>query len=123
MNCPFCHNSEILNLATAQPLMDEKELLAFLQKRQGLLDGVCITGGEPTLRNDLPELFREIKKLGFKTKLDTNGTNPAMIKKLVDETIVDYIAMDIKAAPDNYENLAGVGVDMVQQIYAKIKAA
>lgn len=110
--CPFCHNSEILNLATAQPLMDEKELLAFLQKRQGLLDGVCITGGEPTLRNDLPELFREIKKLGFKTKLDTNGTNPAMIKKLVDETIVDYIAMDIKAAPDNYENLAGVGVDM-----------
>lgn len=109
--CPFCHNSEILNLATAQSLMDDRELLAFLKKRQGLLDGVCVSGGEPTLRPDLPELFREIKKLGFKTKLDTNGTNPEMIKYLAENLLVDYIAMDIKTAPEHYDTLAGTWVD------------
>ena len=110
--CPFCHNSELLNAATADPLMDDVELLGFLSKRQGLLDGVCITGGEPTLRPDLDKLLKEIKKLGFKTKLDTNGTMPEVIKKLVDNNLVDYIAMDIKTAPEHYELLTGVTGDM-----------
>lgn len=110
--CPFCHNSELLNAAIAEPIMNDDELLAFLQKRQGLLDGVCITGGEPTLQQELPNLFRKIKELGFKTKLDSNGTNPDMLKKLVNETLIDYIAMDIKAAPDNYKYLTGVTTDM-----------
>ncbi len=106
--CPFCHNSELINPKIAQPLMDEQELLEFLQKRQGLLDGVCISGGEPTLQPDLPYLLKEIKKLGYKIKLDTNGTMPKVIKHLTDNNLVDYIAMDIKTSLENYSNLAGV---------------
>lgn len=106
--CPFCHNSELINPKLAQPLMDEQELLEFLQKRQGLLDGVCISGGEPTLQPDLPYLLKEIKKLGYKIKLDTNGTIPKVIKHLADNNLVDYIAMDIKTSLENYSNLAGV---------------
>ncbi|MBQ0067694.1 MAG: anaerobic ribonucleoside-triphosphate reductase activating protein, partial [Phascolarctobacterium sp.] len=106
--CPFCHNSELINPKIAQPLMDEQELLEFLQKRQGLLDGVCVSGGEPTLQPDLPYLLKEIKKLGYKIKLDTNGTMPKVIKHLADNNLVDYIAMDIKTSLENYSNLAGV---------------
>ncbi len=87
--------------------MSEHELLDFLKKRSGLLDGVAITGGEPLLRPDLADLLREIKALGYAVKLDTNGSFPARLKALVGEGLVDYVAMDVKNAPDRYGETAG----------------
>lgn len=104
--CPFCHNFE-LAARPAAPLMDEEELLAFLQKRQGLLDGVAITGGEPLMRRELPELLRKIKALGYLVKLDTNGSFPKRLKEVVAEGLVDYVAMDVKNAPERYGKTVG----------------
>ena len=104
--CPFCHNFELASRPLA-PLMTEQELLDYLQKRKGLLDGVAITGGEPLLRPDLAELLRKIKALGYAVKLDTNGSFPARLKELVGEGLVDYVAMDVKNAPDRYGETAG----------------
>ena len=78
LRCPFCHNASLV-LTSPEPAMTEDEFFAFLKKRKGLLDGVCITGGEPTLRKDLPEFIRKIKEMGYLVKLDTNGSNPAML--------------------------------------------
>ena len=117
MRCPFCHNAELID-GTAAPVMDDKELLAFLEKRKGLLDGVAITGGEPTLRKDLPDLFRRIKAMGYPIKLDTNGLHPDRLKALLDEGLVDYVAMDIKNCPEKYAVTAGletVDLDKIQQ--------
>ena len=104
--CPFCHNSDLLG-ATGPEGITQEELLAFLKKRQGLLDAVCITGGEPTLQNDLPQLIREIKELGYLVKLDTNGTRPEVVKALEEEKLIDYVAMDIKNSPARYPETAG----------------
>lgn len=104
--CPFCHNAGLL--AGAPEQLSEEELLSFLKKRQGLLDGVCITGGEPTLYKELPQLLKKIKALGFFVKLDSNGTNPAMLKSLVSDGLVDYVAMDIKNSPNRYGQTAGI---------------
>lgn len=104
--CPFCHNFELV-AKPAAPLMTEEELLEFLQKRKGLLDGVAITGGEPLLRKELPDLLRKIKALGYAVKLDTNGSFPARLKALVEEGLVDYVAMDVKNAPDRYGETVG----------------
>lgn len=104
--CPFCHNAGLL--AGAPEQIPEEELLSFLKKRQGLLDGVCITGGEPTLYKELPQLLEKIKALGFSVKLDSNGTNPAMLKSLVAAGLVDYVAMDIKNSPVRYGQTAGI---------------
>ena len=105
--CPFCHNSGLLG-APEQPPIPTAELLDFLKKRQGLLDGVCITGGEPTLHKELPDLLRQIKDLGFAVKLDTNGYRPDVLKALVCDGLVDYVAMDIKNCPDRYAETAGI---------------
>ena len=105
--CPFCHNSPLLG-QPEQSLIPTEELLAFLKKRQGLLDGVCITGGEPTLHKALPELLRQIKNLGFLVKLDTNGYRPEILKSLVTQGLVDYVAMDIKNCPARYAETAGI---------------
>lgn len=105
--CPFCHNSGLLG-AAEQPLIPEAELFAFLRKRQGILDGVCITGGEPTLHKDLPELLQKIKDMGFLVKLDTNGYRPDVLKDLVSRGLVDYAAMDIKNCPSRYPETAGI---------------
>ena len=107
LRCPFCHNAELID-GTAEPVMDETELLAFLEKRRGLLDGVAITGGEPTLRKDLPDLIRKIKALGYPVKLDTNGMHPDRLKAMLDEGLLDYVAMDIKAGPENYAQTCGL---------------
>ena len=104
--CPFCHNSDLLGGAGPEGLSVE-ELLAFLKKRQGLLDAVCITGGEPTLQNDLVDLIRSIKALGYLVKLDTNGTRPEVVKALAEEKLIDYVAMDIKNSPARYPETAG----------------
>ena len=105
--CPFCHNSSLLS-ASAPEEMTPEQLLSFLKKRQGLLDGVCITGGEPTLSPDLGNLLEQIKVLGFSVKLDTNGTNPRMLKELVRAGLIDYVAMDIKNSPRRYPQTAGI---------------
>ena len=105
--CPFCHNSELLT-GHPEPLMTVEEFLAFLKKRVGLLDGVCVSGGEPTLSPELPELLAAIKALGYGVKLDTNGSRPAVLKALVAAGLVDYVAMDIKDAPSRYAQTCGV---------------
>ncbi|MBQ9930461.1 MAG: anaerobic ribonucleoside-triphosphate reductase activating protein [Oscillospiraceae bacterium] len=105
--CPFCHNSGLLGAAQDETIPVE-ELLSFLRKRTGILDGVCITGGEPTLQSDLPALLRQIKALGYHIKLDTNGSRPDMLKALVEEKLIDYVAMDVKNCPDRYGETTGL---------------
>ena len=105
--CPFCHNYELLD-GTAPAVMDDGELLQFLQGRKGLLDGVAITGGEPLLRKDLPDLLRAIRELGFAVKVDTNGNHPDALEALLREGLVDYVAMDIKNSPEKYALTAGL---------------
>lgn len=105
--CPFCHNSDLLGKDGPEPIPEET-LLAFLKKRVGLLDAVCVTGGEPTLQKDLPDLLTKIKAMGYLVKLDTNGNKPDVLKSLVEEKLVDYVAMDIKNSPARYGETAGV---------------
>ncbi|MFH1049139.1 MAG: anaerobic ribonucleoside-triphosphate reductase activating protein [Patescibacteria group bacterium] len=112
--CGFCHNPELVlpELLKNQPKIDELEFFDFLGMRQGKLDGVCITGGEPTIWRDLPEFIKKIKDLGFLVKLDTNGTNPKMVKKLIDLNLVDYFAIDIKNSPEKYEKTVNANVNI-----------
>lgn len=102
--CPFCHNTPLLGDGD---LIPEEEFLAFLKKRQGMLDGVAITGGEPLLHLDIADLIRKIKALGYAVKLDTNGAFPERLQELIDEKLIDYVAMDIKNAPEKYELTSG----------------
>lgn len=114
--CPFCHNSGLLTDGGEQ--IPVEEFLAFLKKRQGLLDGVCITGGEPTLYPELPALLTQIKALGFAVKLDTNGSNPGVLKALVEAKLVDYVAMDIKNCRERYHATAGsnhIDMDAIEE--------
>ena len=105
--CPFCHNSELIG-GTAPTELTDADLLAFLEKRHGLLDGVAFTGGEPTLRKDLPALLASIRAMGFATKLDTNGNHPDALKDILDAHLVDYVAMDVKNSPEKYALTIGV---------------
>ena len=107
MRCPFCHNAELLD-GTAPAVLEEEELLAFLRKRKGLLDGVAITGGEPLLQKDLPEFAAKIRELGYPVKLDTNGTYPDRLNRMISEGLVQYVAMDIKNSMDRYAETAGL---------------
>lgn len=109
--CGFCHNSGLLG-AGDEEFMTMDEFLAFLQKRTGLLDAVCVSGGEPTLSKELPDLLRGIKDLGFAVKLDTNGSRPEVLKALVTAGLVDYVAMDVKNGPTAYAATVGVINDM-----------
>ncbi len=105
--CPFCHNSELLN-PNAETVMTEEELLDFLKKRAGLLEAVCLTGGEPTLRKDLLRFISLIRGLGYKVKLDTNGFNPDALSRLIEEGLLNYVAMDIKNSPKRYAETVGL---------------
>ena len=109
--CPFCHNWKTLITNHEMEAIPFEEILSFLRKRIGILDGVVISGGEPTLMPDLKEKIIEIKKLGYLVKLDTNGTNPEMLEDLVNSKLVDYVAMDVKNSLFNYENVSGVKPD------------
>ena len=115
--CPFCHNSELLG-HDGEPFMTEEAFLAFLQKRVGLLDGVCVSGGEPTLYAGLEELLRRIKALGFAVKLDTNGSRPDVLRSLVEKGLVDHVAMEVKNGPRHYAEttgIPGVALDKVEE--------
>lgn len=117
--CPFCHNSELVlfniptnshprggNSVQKVKLIPEAEVFAYLKKRQGLLDAVVITGGEPTLQKDLIDFIKKVKKLGYLVKLDTNGSNPELINRLITNQLIDYVAMDIKTSLDKYSKCA-----------------
>ena len=104
LRCPFCHNTPLLHGTQDIP---EEEVLAFLKKRRGILDGVVFSGGEPLLSSDLEELICKVKALGYQIKLDTNGTFPERLKALLESNLLDYVAMDIKNAPDKYAKTAG----------------
>ena len=115
--CPFCHNATLVLNPDSQPLKEEHEVFDLLKKREGRLEGVVITGGEPTLNQDLPDFCSKIKEMGLLVKLDTNGSSPAMVKGLIDSGLVDYIAMDIKASPDNYANAVGLKTFSMDNIF------
>ena len=120
--CPFCHNSS-LALADGNEL-DIDDIFSFLEKRKGVLDGVCISGGEPTLHHDLEDFVKKIKDMGYKVKLDTNGTNPKAVQSLVEKKLVDYVAMDIKNSPHKYATTAGVqsiALDSILQTISIVK--
>ncbi len=105
--CPFCHNA-LLVTQKPEALISEEEFFSFLGKRRGILDGVCITGGEPTLQKELIPFIKRIKAMGFLIKLDTNGYRPEALSEIIAEGLADYIAMDIKAAPEKYSLAAGL---------------
>ena len=118
--CPFCQNSSLVTEIINVPEIDENEVLSYLKSRQGILDGVCVTGGEPTLQSDLKEFIQKIKNLGFKVKLDTNGYNPKILKELIDLSLLDYVAMDIKNSIDKYPITCGVKSLKIENILSSI---
>ena len=111
--CPFCQNASLVLPERFGAELTQEEVLAFLRKRRGILDGVAITGGEPMLHADLPDFLRKIRALGFPVKLDTNGSFPERLREVIDEGLVAYVAMDVKNAPALYAKTAGVnGLDL-----------
>lgn len=104
--CPFCHNGDLVLHPDGANTYSEEEIFTHLNKRKGILDGVCITGGEPTLQADLADFIRRIRALGYAVKLDTNGYRPDILKTLCNEGLLDYVAMDIKQAPSHYNDIA-----------------
>lgn len=114
--CPYCHNSELID-KDVEPLMEDDELLSFLEKRKGLLDGVAFTGGEPLMTSGLEELIVKIRELGYLVKLDTNGSFPDRLKNLLDKGLVDYVAMDIKNSEERYAETVG----LPQVNFSKVK--
>ena len=110
--CPFCHNASLVLPKEPLETIPTEEFLAFLDSRVGRLEGVCVSGGEPTLMPDLVEFIREIKKRGFLVKLDTNGSHPHVIRALIDEGLIDYVAMDIKNSPERYGETIGYGTEL-----------
>ena len=111
--CPYCHNAELLG--DGEAVMTVAGLLAFLRKRQGILEGVCITGGEPTLHPELPALLGEVRALGYAVKLDTNGYRPEILEAVLNQGLVDYVAMDLKNGPEGYAETVGLsGVELAK---------
>ena len=110
LRCPYCHNPELVLPQDSKKYISEGELFKFLVSRKGKLDGVCITGGEPTVHQELPFLIRRIRDMGFLIKLDSNGTAPEMLEYLLREKLLDYVAMDIKNAPSRYTETCGADV-------------
>jgi pyruvate formate lyase activating enzyme len=118
--CPFCHNPELVLGARFDKPMAETEFFNFLQKRRNQLDGIVISGGEPTVHADLPDFLRRIRALGYSIKLDTNGGNPEMLDAMLREGLLDFIAMDIKGDPDHYVDYCGAKIS-AEAIRASIK--
>lgn len=106
--CPFCHNGDLVLCPGSQPLIDESEFEAFLNKRAAVLEGVCITGGEPSIQKDLPEFIAKIRSHGLNVKLDTNGSNPEILENLLNKNLLDMVAMDIKSSKAGYPEAIGI---------------
>ena len=106
--CPFCHNSDLVIGGNNANIIDEQVIFDYLDKRKGLIDGVCISGGEPLLQKDLELFIRKIKEKGYKVKLDTNGSKPKLLKNLIDNNLLDYVAMDVKNTSNKYALTTGV---------------
>lgn len=120
--CPFCHNASLVLHADEQPVISEETILQHLKKRQGILEGIAITGGEPTLHRDLPDFIKRLRdETGLAVKLDTNGTNPEMLKKLIDEKLIDFVAMDIKSSPSRYALAAGLKTLDMDDIFNSVE--
>ena len=110
--CPYCHNYQLAS-APGPAQLSEEEFFAFLKKRRGRLEGVAVTGGEPCLQPGLPAFLSRVKELGFQTKLDTNGAHPEALRAVLEAGLADYVAMDVKAGPDNYPRVTGLpGLDL-----------
>jgi len=105
--CPFCHNGSLLGSAGDSTCIETDSVLTFLESRKGKLDGVVITGGEPTIHRDLDKLIKDIRNLGFAVKLDTNGSNPDRVRSLITDGLIDFVAMDVKAPVSKYDILTG----------------
>ncbi|MDO4600347.1 MAG: anaerobic ribonucleoside-triphosphate reductase activating protein [[Ruminococcus] gnavus] len=118
--CPFCHNASLVTHVDMEEAIPEEDIFSFLRKRQGILDGVCITGGEPLLQPDIENFIRNVKALGYLVKLDTNGSNVLMLKRLVESRLVDYVAMDIKNAPDKYGMTIGIDEYDMSNIFQSV---
>ena len=110
--CPFCHNASLVISPDTSDTISEEEIFAFLKKRRGILDGVCITGGEPLLQRDIEDFIKKIRELGLAVKLDTNGAYPERLRSIIDNGLVDYVAMDIKNSKEKYALTAGADVDI-----------
>lgn len=125
MRCGYCHNPELVLPERYADTIPEEDILTFLETRVGKLQGVAISGGEPTMHEDLPEFIQKIKALGFLIKLDSNGTNPDMLRRLFAEKLIDYIAMDIKGSFRNYQEIVArpIDLDAVAESIAIIKAS
>jgi len=119
--CPFCHNKSLLENSSNNEIISEEEVFEYLEKRKNLLDGVCITGGEPLLQKNIEIFIKKIKEKGFLVKLDTNGSFPGRLKWLIDNKLVDYIAMDIKNNFVNYESASGVQNNNIENIKKSIE--
>lgn len=122
--CPFCHNASLVVDIPTDAEMSEEEFFAFLGKRKGILDGVCVSGGEPLLQPDIENFIRKIKEMGFAVKLDTNGSFPNKLKSLVEKGLIDYVAMDIKNCQESYAFTAGVDtldIEAIKQSVSYLK--
>lgn len=119
--CPFCHNGDLVLHPQQLPVFTEEEIFALLRKRQGILDGVCITGGEPTLQPDLVDFIRKVRALGYDIKLDTNGYRPDILKHLCEQGLLDYVAMDIKHAPAKYNTICNVSNFQLEHILSAVE--
>jgi pyruvate formate lyase activating enzyme len=121
--CPFCYNTKLVLHPDQLPTVSPKRILRYLQKNSRWIDGVVITGGEPTLHEDLPALCKEIKKLGYLLKLDTNGTNPVLIRSLANDGLINYVAMDVKApfTEEKYARATGVSMGTMAALLPKIE--
>lgn len=119
--CPFCHNASLVIDTHKNEEIKEQEVLAFLKKRQGVLEGVCISGGEPLMQSAIGTFMRSIKDLGYSIKLDTNGSFPEKLKSLTEEGLVDYVAMDIKNSKESYGRTVGIEAYDVAQIEKSVE--
>lgn len=114
MRCPFCHNAILVIDAAHQPIVEEQYVFDYLIKRKGIIDGLCITGGEPTLQKDLSTFISKCKDIGVRVKLDSNGTNPEILQDLINKNLLDYVAMDIKNCKEKYAITANAKIDLTK---------
>ena len=123
--CSWCHNPALVYPEQFESPIPEEEIFSYLISRKKYIEGVVVSGGEPTLQADLPDFLERVRALGFKTKLDTNGSRPDKLAELLDRRLLDYVAMDIKSAPETYSRLIGVSVDicLIEESVSRIKAS